>query len=277
MVKTVGGWVMAGGVSPFWMPAVTGVIFMPLLAISVFGLSQLPPPTAEDEAQRVRRAPMDRGQRRAFLAAYGPGVVMLVVAYVFFTAVRDFRDNFAAEIWAGLGYRDVASVFTASEAPVAVIALAALAATMVIKDNQRALIALLAVVAAGAALLGLSTLAFQAGLLSPIAWMIASGAGLYMAYTPFNAMLFDRMFAATGLVGTAGFLIYLADASGYLGSVGLLLLKTFSGLQLDWLAFFTLVTYAASMVSTLLVVAATAYFLRRWPRAPMGVAQAATR
>ncbi len=269
MVKTVGGWVMASGVSPFWMPAVTGLIFMPLLAISVFGLSQLPPPSAADEAERVRRAPMDHGQRRAFLAAYGPGVVMLVIAYVFFTAVRDFRDNFAAEIWAGLGYKDVASVFTASEAPVAVIALAALAATMVIKDNQRALIALLGVVALGAALLGLSTLAFQAGLLSPIAWMIASGAGLYMAYTPFNAMLFDRMIAATGQVGTAGFLIYLADASGYLGSVALLLIKTFMSLQLDWLSFFTLVTYAASVVSTLLVVAASVYFLRRWPSIPI--------
>ena len=51
--------------------------------------------------------------------------------------LRSSSANFAAEIWEGLGYKDVASVFTASEAPVAVIALAALAATMVIKDNQR--------------------------------------------------------------------------------------------------------------------------------------------
>ena len=38
-------------------------------------------------------------------------------------------------------------------------------------------------------------MAFQAHLISPFAWMILAGAGLYMAYTPFNAMLFDRLIA----------------------------------------------------------------------------------
>ena len=60
---------------------------------------------------------------------------------------------------------------------------------------------------------------FQAHLLSPLAWMILSGAGLYIGYTPFNAMLFDRLVAFSGWVANAGFLIYVADASGYLGSV----------------------------------------------------------
>ncbi len=45
--------------------------------------------------------------------------------------------------------------------------------------------------------------------------MILTGAGLYLAYTPFNAMLFDRMVAAIGRAGNAGFLIYIAEASGY--------------------------------------------------------------
>ena len=36
--------------SQFWMPAVTGLIFMPLLAICVAGLAILPPPSAADIA-----------------------------------------------------------------------------------------------------------------------------------------------------------------------------------------------------------------------------------
>ena len=48
---------------------------------------------------------------------------------------------------------------------------------------------------------------FQAHLLSTLAWMILSGAGLYMGYTPFNAMLFDRLVAFSGRVANAGFLI----------------------------------------------------------------------
>ena len=109
----------------------------------------MPPPSAADEAERVKRAPMDGPDRAAFLKAYLPGIVLLVVAYVFLTAFRDFRDNFAAEIWKSLGYGKEAGIFTASELPVAVIALAALAAVMVVRDNLRALMVIHAIVFAG--------------------------------------------------------------------------------------------------------------------------------
>src|SRR4051794_36728866 len=52
----------------FWMPAVTGLLFLPVLALGVWGLSSLPPPSAEDENARVRRAPMQPREVRAFLA-----------------------------------------------------------------------------------------------------------------------------------------------------------------------------------------------------------------
>ena len=44
----------------------------------------------------------------------------------------------AAEIWTALGYGGEAGVFTASELPVAAIALLALAAVMAVKNNLRA-------------------------------------------------------------------------------------------------------------------------------------------
>jgi len=261
LVKSVGAWLVHGQhVDPFWMPAVTGLLFMPLLAVSVWLLMQLPPPNALDEAARVRRGPMDAAQRRAFLLLYAPGILLLVTSYVLLTAFRDFRDNFAAEIWTALGYGGQAAVFTASELPVAVVALAALAAIIMVRDNLRALMVIHGVVIGGFLLLGLSTLAFQAGLLSPLVWMILSGAGLYMAYTPFNAMLFDRLVAVSGRVATAGFLIYVADASGYLGSAGLLLWRNFGEPDLDWLQFFVLCAYATSLVGVVLVSISALYF-----------------
>ena len=264
VVKSVGAWLMlAGHVSPFWMPAATGAVFLPLLLISVWVLGQLPAPNAEDEAQRVKRAPMTAADRAAFLAAYAPGVILLVIAYVLLTAFRDFRDNFAAEIWTALGYGKEAGIFTASELPVSVIALGALAALMVVKDNLRALMLIHAIVFAGFALLGLSTLAFQAHLLSPVIWMILAGAGLYMAYVPYNAMLFDRLIAFSGRIATAGFLIYVADASGYLGSVGLLLWRNFGAFRLNWLQFFTLSAYATSVIGAVLTAFAAVYFSRK--------------
>lgn len=264
VVKSVGALLIQDGhIDRFWMPAATGLVFMPLLGLSVWLLGLLPAPSADDEAARVRRAPMDGAQRIAFFRRYAVGITLLVLSYVMLTAFRDFRDNFAAEIWTGLGYGKTAGVFTASELPVAVIALGALAAVIAVRDNLRALLIIHGLIIAGFLLLGLSTLAFQAHLLSPLMWMILAGAGLYMAYTPFNAMLFDRLVAVSGQVATAGFLIYVADSSGYAGSVALLLWRNFGSASLNWLQFFIQAAYVTSIVGTVLVAAAAVYFQRR--------------
>ncbi|OYX57831.1 MAG: hypothetical protein B7Y86_05000 [Brevundimonas subvibrioides] len=270
VVKSVGKTLMDGfDVSAFWMPAAVGVVFMPLLAVSVLALAALPPPSDADEAERVARRPMMARERAAFLAAHWPVLLLLVAAYVMLTAFRDLRDNFAAEIWQALGYGDAASVFTASEGPVAVLSLIAMGVMIAVKNNGRALLLMHGVILAGFAILGASTLAFQHGLLSPIAWMIVSGAGLYLAYTPFNAMLFDRLIAYSGTVATAGFLIYVADASGYVGSVILLLVRNFAAVDLPWLRFFVGAAYATSLVGLVLVTGAAVLFLRRRVSGPV--------
>ena len=145
----------------------------------------------------------------------------------------------------------------------AIIALGAMAAVIVVRDNLRALMVIHALVGVGFLLLGVATLAYQARIISPVAWMILAGAGLYTAYTPFNAVLFDRLVAFSGRVATAGFLIYVADASGYLGSVALLLWRNFGQVSLNWVQFFTLSAYATSIVGVVATVLAAIYFLRR--------------
>ena len=261
VVKSVGAWLMQSAhVDRMWMPAAAGALFVPLLVVSVWVLGLLPPPDARDEAERVRRAPMTGQERAAFMKAYAPGLALLVLSYILLTAFRDFRDNFAAEIWTGLGYGGEAGVFSASEFPVAVIALGAMAAVIVVRDNLRALMVIHALVAIGFLLLGVSTLAYQARLISPLVWMILAGAGLYTAYTPFNAVLFDRLVAFSGRVATAGFLIYVADASGYMGSVALLLWRNFAEVKLDWVQFFILSAYATSIVGVAATVLAAVYF-----------------
>jgi hypothetical protein len=178
-----------------------------LLLVAVYGLSQLPPPSEADEAARVRRSPMGAAERARFLRDYWPGVALMTFAYVLLTVFRDFRDNFSAEIWQALGQGQAASVFAASEAPVAVAILVLLGGLMLIRNNRHAFFIMHGVVIGGAALIALSTLCFQLGVASPMLWMMGSGMGLYMAYTLFNAVMFDRMIAATGRVATAGFLI----------------------------------------------------------------------
>ena len=266
IVKSLGVWMMQSlHISPFWMPAAVGAAFMPLLLLSVWVLNQRPPPNARDEAERVRRAPMTGRERTAFMKTYAPGLVLLVLAYVLLSAFRDFRDNFAAEIWTGFGYGGEAGIFSASEFPVAIIALSAMAAVIVVRDNLRALMVIHGLVGLGFLLLGVATLAFQAHLISPLVLMILAGAGLYAAYTPFNAVLFDRLVAFSGRIATAGFLIYVADASGYLGSVALLLWRNFGEGTLNWVQFFILSAYATSVVGLASTMFSAFYF---WKRAP---------
>jgi len=263
-VKSVGIlFVQVLHVPVLWMPAVTGVAFVPLLLLGVWGLASLPPPSPEDEAARVRRAPMTMQEVRSFLYDYGTGVLLLVITYVFATAVRDFRDNFAAEIWKALGYENPAGVFTATEIPVAAIALLAMAVLVKVQNNVRAFAVIHGMILAGLLLLAISTLAFDAGLLNPIVWMIASGAGMYVVYTPFNAMLFDRLVAVSGRVSTAGFLIYVADSAGYAGSCALLLWRNFGLLHVEWLTVFRYTVYTTAVVGGVLVSLSLLYFNAR--------------
>ncbi len=264
IVKSVAVFLMTSvGITEFWMPAATGAIFLPLLFISVWGLSQLPPPDARDIAARTERAPMNRAQRTRFLRKYGPGIALLVFGYVLLTVFRDFRDDFAVEIWAGLGFADDPGVLTQSEIPVAVITLLAFAALITIKDNLAAFVTIQVMTMAGALLMGLSALGFINGMLSPLQLMIGTGTGLYIAYMPFGAMLFERMIAATRQVATAGFLIYVADASGYLGTVVLLTYRSLFAPDLPWLKVFLIGAFVASGVCLTFTAVAVGYFVRK--------------
>jgi len=259
-VKTVGVWIMDAGVSEYWMPAAVGAMFFPLMLVTVWMLSKLPPPNAEDIAARTKRAPMNSASRMAFLKTFAPGLIPLTVLYVLLTAYRDFRDNFAREIWSALGYAEAPEIMTTSEIPIAVVVLGTLALFMVIKSNRFALLVIHIVMISGTALIGLSTLAYQAGILPPAAWMIAVGLGMYVAYVPYGCVLFDRLIAAVGFVATAGFMIYVTDASGYMGSVVLLLYKNFGQADLSWLDFFLSFSYATSIVCTLCFAVSLVYF-----------------
>jgi hypothetical protein len=264
-VKTVGKTVLDWGVSEAWMPAATGALFFPPLLFFVAMLSQVPPPTSEDERLRSRRAPMNGAARRAFFVAHAPGLVALMVAYVALTALRDFRDNFARELWDALGYADSPAIMTASEIPVAVGALAAVGLTMALKDNRRALYFIHGLMLFGVVIAAGGTLLYQLGAIGPAPWMIAVGLGLYIAYVPYNCVLFDRLVAALGSVATAGFLIYVADACGYAGSIALVLYKSLGRADLDWVPFLAGFTWVTAAACVVLFGLSAAYW---WARAP---------
>jgi hypothetical protein len=264
VVKSAGkSVILAGWANEYWMPAVTGLLFAPLLIVCVMGLVAMPPPSEADKQLRVARAPMNGTARKSMFRAYAPGLSALIVAFIGLTLLRDFRDNFAAEIWTGLGLGGNAEIFALSELPVAVVVLATLALLMFIQDNRRAFMANLILIGVGFVVAGAASVLFQAHLIGPVTWMVTLGAGLYLSYTPFNAILFDRFIAASGRAGTAGFLMYLADSFGYAGSVVLLVVRNFMDLSLSWVDFLILLSYCVAAAGLALVVIAGVYFNRR--------------
>ena len=266
-VKSVGAALLGAGISEFWMPAVTGALFLPVFLLSVYGLSLVPPPNADDVAARTEREPMNATERHAFMRTYWPGLVMLVVTYLFLTAYRDFRDNFAAEIWADLGADKQPGLFTITEIPIALSVMLVLGLLYLVKSNRLGLLLTYVIMGCGAAMIGVATLLFDLGAISPLAWMIAVGLGLYLGYVPYGCVLFDRTIAALRIVATAVFLIYISDAVAYGGSVGILLYKTLGQASISKLQFFRYFSYATCLACAVCFVFSGRYFLRHARRA----------
>jgi len=238
-VKTTGKWLLtAHGVSEMWMPFTVALIFLPVLLVCIWVLAHLPPPSEADQAQRTPRTRMSSQDRKALFIRYAPGLILLIACYLVLTIVRDLRDNFAVEIWDELGFKGQASILTTAEIPVAIFSLLSVGAMMFVKDNFRALWLNHGLAVFGALLLFVGTFLFQQGLISPVIWMISSGFGLFLPYILFNGVLFDRLMASFQERGNAGFLMYVADSIGYLGSVAVLIWRNFGAGEMSWLGFY---------------------------------------
>ncbi|MEC7754084.1 MAG: DUF5690 family protein [Bacteroidota bacterium] len=266
LVKTVGAHLMVDySVSAWWMPFFTGLVFVvPLLAF-VWLLDQIPPPNPEDVRLRNKRESMARPERRSFFWQYASGILLLVVAYVFLTLLRDVRDNFVANIWVEQGYGEQPGIFTQTEVPVALGVLLIIGLLVLIKNNLRAFMLNHWLIGIGFAIICLSTYAFSAQRLEALPWMMLVGFGLYLAYVPFNCVIFDRFMSTFKHKGNAGFLMYVADSFGYLGSMGFLFYKELAGFgEMSWTLFFQQSLLVISVFGLAVTTAAAIYFKRKY-------------
>ncbi|WP_223808832.1 DUF5690 family protein [Rufibacter hautae] len=264
-VKSVGAWLMVQfGVSEFWMPFYTGLVFVPPLVLFVYLMERIPPPDGEDVQLRAERTAMTQGDRKRFVKEFFPGIAICVLIYSFATIFRDIRDNFGAEMWKELGYFNQPAIFTKTETPITLIILVLIGSMVLIKDNHKALQTAHVFILSGFALAGGGTLLFTAESIGSAWWMMLVGLGLYMVYIPFNAVFFDRLISTFRYTGNVGFLIYLADSFGYVGSVGVLFSKEVLKVQLDWVTFFSNSVMGLSAIGVLLTAFSMVYFARKY-------------
>lgn len=265
VVKSVGkSLLLQYGVSEMWMPFLTGALFLLPAILFAWLLHHIPPPSEDDIRLRTVRKPMTPHERKAFLSLFFPGIIVIVFTYVLLTILRDFRDNFANELWTELGYNSQPSIFTRTEIPVSLIVLACMGLLIVVKDNFKAFLINHYIIIAGYAIALLSTILFTNRHITAVSWMTSTGVGLYLSYVPFNALYFERMIASYKVTGNVGFMMYIADAFGYLGSVLVLFLKNFIGLHLSWNAFFINAIYIITTIGMMGTVGAAIYFQRKF-------------
>ncbi len=269
--QSAGKWLMVEyGLNEWWMPFATGAIFFLPTLIFTWLLNKTPAPTAADVAQRTERKPMSGTERKAFLKTFLPGLVLLITCYVILTIVRDYRSNFAANIWIELGMGNDTSIFTQTELPASIVTLFLMGMLIFVRKNIHALLINHLIVAAGLLLCMGTTFLYTAGLLSPFWWMSLLGIGLYMGYVPFNCMLFDRLIATFRYVSNAGFLIYVADSAGYLGSDAVLIIKNFISVKLSWTQFFIRLVWLLCGIGVVATVLAAFYFRLKYKAAQKG-------
>jgi len=254
MAKTVGKWIQLSlHISDWWMPFTAGAIFVIPLLVTVWLLSQTPPPTADDIAHRTIRSPMTSDERKQFLKQFGLSMVPVVIAYAVFTIVRDFSEDFANELWTETGYQNNASIFAQTGTIISLFALAVVGGFFLIKDNYKAFRMSHYLIIAGVAISAFITMLFNLHMVSPFIWMVTATAGMYLGYLPFNCLFFERMLSVYKIKGNIGFLMYIADAFGYLGTVVVLLVKEFIPIKYSWVNFFSFLFYSAGVVGILLV------------------------
>ncbi|HQS52714.1 MAG TPA: DUF5690 family protein, partial [Daejeonella sp.] len=174
------------------------------------------------------------------------------------------RDNFSAEMWKEMGFFDKPDLFARTETPITIIILVLIGSMVMIKDSFKAFMLSHIFIGIGFVLAGVCSFLFITGAMAPVWWMTLVGLGLYMVYIPFNSVFFERMIASFKHTGNVGFLIYLADSFGYVGSVGVMLSKEIFKVQLNWVTFFSNSVIGLSVAGLALTVFSFIYFYAKY-------------
>jgi len=261
-VKTVGRTLLTGFyVNEYLMPFLTGAVFVLPLLFFVGCMELIPPPTQEDSALRAERVPMNADERKQFIIRFLPGIILTLIVYVLLTIMRDVRDNFEVEIWASLGIKDN-SIFTTTDIKISVVVLVAMSLLILIRRNLLAFSIIHVMIIGGCILVGGSTIFFSAHMITAQVWMIMVGLGLYLGYVPYNAVFFERMIASFHYKSNVGFIMYVADSMGYLGSVSVLLVKELGRPNISWGQFFKEGVMVVAIVGGVCGMLSLLYFLQ---------------
>jgi hypothetical protein len=262
--KAVGKLLVNWGVAEMWMPAAAGAVFFPPLLLGAYLLELLPEPSEDDIRVRTERVPMTGYDRVQLLRTFAPGICLMTLLYMILSAARDFRDNFAPELWHAFGYRAAPSLFAVSEVVVGLVVTVPILVFMTIKSHIRTLVAYHLLIVTGMVLTGATAALYASGMCNGLVFMIISGICLHLAYVPFSNIIFELILAVFRYKANSGFLMYLCDSLGYLSSVAVIMVRNFAMPHLAWDHFYVAVNYWLAGTGTVLMSMSLMYYFTKY-------------
>ena len=261
LVKGVGKFILdTDAVTENWMPFIAALSFTPLLILGIFLLNKLSPPGEEDRLARTERVPMNATDRKRFTQTFLIGIIFTILLYVGLTVFRDIRDNFAIDFWQELSLKGIPQLLIFSELPIAIVVLAIISCVILIKNNKWAFYLNIGMILFSGALMLFSTSLYHAGRMGPITWTILSGFSMYLPYIAYHTLFFERWIAFFKYKSNAGFLMYMSDAFGYLGSIIILLVRNFATPSISWVNYFIYSSYILGIAVIILSIFLLFYF-----------------
>lgn len=252
------------GVPEIYMPFVAGCLFLPLLFISVYALTRIPPPTPEEADQRGKREPMTAAGRKALVDKFLPGLVAIILINLLLTILRDIKDNYAVEIIRKIKPNADPGIFTRMETIAALLVFALLITIAGISDHFKSLKRHHFVIGTGFLAIGACALMLYLQVGDAIALLVTYTIGLYISYNTLQCLFLERFMAAYKVKGNIGFFFYLMDSIGYLGSCVLILNKELFNSHTDWLPYFINVSALFALVGLAAVGFSWAYFRNKY-------------
>jgi hypothetical protein len=154
-------------------------------------------------------------------------------------------------------------LFTQMEIPTSLLILLLVGGTFKIKNNKSAFNLSLSIIIIGLMVSGVTTFMFYHQSISVVNWITFTGLGLYMGYIPFNTIVYERLISMLKEPVNIGFLMYIADSAGYLGSMAVLLMKEFALFSTNWTSFYFIAVNFTVLSGILFVIISLIYFNKR--------------
>jgi hypothetical protein len=130
---------------------------------------------------------------------------------------------------------------------------------VLIADNRRAFFFALTLAVIGPGIVLAAPLALRAGA-NPFAFVVLQGLGLYLPYIAVHTTIFERLIAMARDRSNIGYLMYLADAFGYLGYVAVLLWRNLVPSTSDFFDFYQGLSIALSVLCIIGMIPCWHYF-----------------